>query len=586
MARADLHVHSKYSLDGDEWTLKALGVRESYTELDYIYRAAKSQKMDFVTVTDHNSIEGALRLARKYPSETFVSCEFSVVFPEDHCKVHILVFDLTEKQFVKLQGLRSNIYVFRDYIRAEKLASSVAHATLSVNRKIDRNCLEKLILLFDVFESVNGSHAARHNQDWTEALERLTEGDIERLRGKHRIEPFSDNSWIKGLTGGSDDHAGLFIGDTFTMAPCRTKHDFLKFLRNKETLGFGRNHDYKSMALSFILIGGHIYSDLAGERSPAFISSEVGGMLRGDKSHAGMLRFLSFFLARSPRNFHRVLGKFFSGIFRGHAFNSPLSAIQRTDLVYKQLTFLLDEIVRNLIRALGTKQRRAGKARWLKKSILATTFLGAPFFAALKFLNHNKSLLEDLEFCGECPTKTAKAPARTLWFSDAVRSRQDLEEFRFQRELSGNNSIKVAVCSRPRRPLDCPVAMDLPMIGLVRRRFFNLFLLRIPSVLGSLSMIERWAPDKIVIDTPGPVGLLGFIAARMLDVKCLVTFSSEVSRTDLPDTDDGAFEAVEKYLKYLHGLADGEYRGKAPHEKMLFKRRHELFENPAWVRCV
>ena len=54
MARADLHVHSKYSMDGDEWTLKALGVRESYTELDAIYRAAKSRKMDFVTVTDHN----------------------------------------------------------------------------------------------------------------------------------------------------------------------------------------------------------------------------------------------------------------------------------------------------------------------------------------------------------------------------------------------------------------------------------------------------------------------------------------------------------------------------------------------------
>jgi hypothetical protein len=586
MARADLHVHSKYSLDGDEWTLKTLGVRESYTELDQIYRAAKSRKMDFITVTDHNSIEGSLRLARKYPAEAFVSCEFSVVFPENHCKVHILVFDLTEKQFEKLQGLRPNIYMFRDYIRAEKLAYSVAHATLSVNRKIDRDCLEKLILLFDVFESVNGAHAARHNREWTEALERLTEEDIERLRGKHRIEPFSKNSWIKGLTGGSDDHAGLFIGDTFTMAPCRTKHDFLQSLRNKETLGFGRNHDYKSMALSFILIGGHIYSDLAGERSSAFISREIGGMLRGDKSHAGMLRFFSFLLAWSPRNFHRVLGKFFSGIFQGHSLNSPSSAIQRIDLVYKQLTFLLDEIVRNLIRVLGATQGRAGKARWLKKSILATTFLGAPFFAALRLLNHNKSLLEDLEFHGECPAKTPKAPARTLWFSDAVRSRQGLEEFRSQRELSRNNSVKVAVCSRPRRPLDCAAAMDLPMVGLLRRRFFHFFSLRIPSVLGSLSVIEKWAPDQIVIDTPGPVGLLGFIAARMLDVKCLVTFSPEVSRTDLPDTDDGAFEAVEKYLKYLHSLADGEYRGKALHEKMLFKRRNELFENPALVRCV
>ena len=586
MARADLHVHSKYSLDGDEWTLKALGVHESYTELEYIYRAARSRKMDFVTVTDHNSIEGALRLTHKYPDETFVSCEFTVVFPENHCKVHVLVFDLTEKQFETIYGLRSNIYAFRDYIRAERLAYSVAHATLSVNRKIDRDYLEKIILLFDVFESVNGAHAARHNQEWTEAIEHLTAEDIERLRGKHRIEPFSKNSWIKGLTGGSDDHAGLFIGDTFTVAPCRTKHDFLQSLRDKKTFGFGRNHDYKSMALSFILIGGHIYSDLSGEKSAAFISRKIGGMLRGDKSQGGMFRFFSFFLTRSPRNFHKVLGKFFSGIFRDHSLNNALSSVQRIDIIYKQLTLLLDEIVRNMIRVLGEKQGRAGKARWLKKSIIATTFLGAPFFAALRLLNHNKSLLEDLEFRGECPAKASEAPARTLWFSDAVRSRRDLDRFQSRWDLTVNTSVRVAVCSRPRRPLGCPAALDLPMIGLLRRRFFGFFSLRIPSVLGSLSVIERWNPDQIVIDTPGPVGLLGFIAARMLDIKCLTAFSPEVSRADFPDAEDGTFEAIEKYLKYLCSLADGEYCVNALREKMFFKRRNELFENPSLVKCI
>ena len=79
---------------------------------------------------------------------------------------------------------------------------------------------------------------------------------------------------------------------------------------------------------------------------------------------------------------------------------------------------------------------------------------------------------------------------------------------------------------------------------------------------------------------------LGFIAARMLHIKCLVAFSPEVSRTDLPGTDEGAFDAVEKYLKYLHGLADGKYHGKVSHEEKLFKRRNELFENPSMVRCV
>jgi len=256
------------------------------------------------------------------------------------------------------------------------------------------------------------------------------------------------------------------------------------------------------------------------------------------------------------------------------------------DLIYKQLTILLDEIVRNMIQALGAKQGRAGKARWLKKSILATTFLGAPFFAALRLLNHNKRLLEDLEFSGECPVKTAEAPARTLWFSDAVRSRQDLDEFTSRRDLSGGPSVRVAVCSSPKRPLGCPGALDLPMVGILRKRFFGFSSLRIPSVLGALAVIEKWNPDQIVIDTPGPVGLLGFIAARMLDIKCLTAFSPKVSHDDFPDAEGGTFEAVEKYLKYLCNLADGQYREEKLNGKVPFTRRNELFENPALVRCV
>jgi len=104
-------------------------------------------------------------------------------------------------------------------------------------------------------------------------------------------------------------------------------------------------------------------------------------------------------------------------------------------------------------------------------------------------------------------------------------------------------------------------------------------------VLGSLSVIERWNPDQIVIDTPGQSDCSDSLRPGMLDIKCFVTFSPEVSHADLPDTEDGTFEAVEKYLKYLCSLADGEYRGEVPHEKMLFKRRNELFENPSVVRC-
>jgi predicted metal-dependent phosphoesterase TrpH len=67
MARVDLHVHSCFSEHPSEWFLKRIGARESYTPIEDVYRQAKSRGMSFVTLTDHNTIDGALQLksARK-----------------------------------------------------------------------------------------------------------------------------------------------------------------------------------------------------------------------------------------------------------------------------------------------------------------------------------------------------------------------------------------------------------------------------------------------------------------------------------------------------------------------------------------
>jgi hypothetical protein len=63
MAGADRRVHSRYSLNGDEWTLKALGVRESYMEPEHIYRAAMSRKMG-VKQQFVSKIEGGIKVSK------------------------------------------------------------------------------------------------------------------------------------------------------------------------------------------------------------------------------------------------------------------------------------------------------------------------------------------------------------------------------------------------------------------------------------------------------------------------------------------------------------------------------------------
>ena len=122
----------------------------------------------------------------------------------------------------------------RDYIRKNKIAYSVAHATYSVNGKLKFEHLEKLILLFDVFEGINGSRIKLGNETWTNVLENLTPERIDELKAKYKIEPFSSDPWIKGFTGGSDDHAALFIGRTYAETEADTKEELLEQLKIKK----------------------------------------------------------------------------------------------------------------------------------------------------------------------------------------------------------------------------------------------------------------------------------------------------------------------------------------------------------------
>ncbi len=174
MAQVDLHCHSKFSKHPSEWFLQRIGAAESYTEPDFIYKTAKSRGMDFVTVTDHNNMEASWLLNQKYPEDTFTGTEFTVYFPEDGCKVHILVYGLSPDQFSYIQKIRRNIYDFRDYIKEQNLAYSVAHATFSVNGRLQLYHLEKLMLMFDVFEGINGGRGKLHNTTWVRTLENLT----------------------------------------------------------------------------------------------------------------------------------------------------------------------------------------------------------------------------------------------------------------------------------------------------------------------------------------------------------------------------------------------------------------------------
>jgi predicted metal-dependent phosphoesterase TrpH len=79
MSRCDLRVHSIHSTDSENYALRRASLGESYTQPERVYRACKARGMTHVTISDHNTLEGALRIAEL--PDTFLSVESQRVSP-------------------------------------------------------------------------------------------------------------------------------------------------------------------------------------------------------------------------------------------------------------------------------------------------------------------------------------------------------------------------------------------------------------------------------------------------------------------------------------------------------------------------
>src|SRR4051794_17573571 len=94
--RADLHCHSDASNKTAEVVLNAISCPECYSAPADVYAQARRRAMDFVTITDHDTIDGIERIEKL---EAVISGEeVTCWFPEDQCKLHLLIFGLNPQQ--------------------------------------------------------------------------------------------------------------------------------------------------------------------------------------------------------------------------------------------------------------------------------------------------------------------------------------------------------------------------------------------------------------------------------------------------------------------------------------------------------
>src|SRR5438477_8010041 len=230
MSKCDLHIHSRFSARSEEWLFRRFDFPDSYSDPRELHRQLIERGMGFVTITDHDAIDGCLEI-RDLPN-TFISEQVTTYFPQDPCKIHLLVWGISETQHADIVAVRENIFDLQKYLSQNGIAHAVAHPLYSINGKLEASHLERLILLFKHFEGINGLRDALLSVLTRDLLSGLTPKKIEELANRHDLQPTHAEPWQKIFTGGSDDHGGQFVAGAHTETPrARTAVEFIQHVR-------------------------------------------------------------------------------------------------------------------------------------------------------------------------------------------------------------------------------------------------------------------------------------------------------------------------------------------------------------------
>src|SRR3954464_1880925 len=577
MSRCDLHIHSRFSARSEEWLFRRFDFPDSYSDPRDLHRLLGEHGMDFVTITDHDTIDGNLAIADL--GGTFISEEVTTHFPQDPCKIHLLVWGITEAQHADIAGVRDNIFDLQSYLQTHGIAHSVAHPLYSINGKLEASHLERLILLFKHFEGINGLRDALLSVLARELLSGLTPEKIEDLANRHNLQPIHPEPWRKIFTGGSDDHGGQFVAGAFTETPkARTGAEFLEHVRggNCEPHGEGGtplalSHGFYNTVSCFIR---DRFTENLGPTAP-LLETMFSRFMEGRDPTEFTLREKATFIAHGvmwgkifklakPRNVSlwKGLSKYFAQPKVKARLAREMKGVNEPErrtflmanLVCEQLAFRLFEKFVQQIRKgnlIESMQALSGIAPIL--------VMLSPYIYAFHSQAPSRRWLRGIfhEMTGAPPA--ALQNRKRAWFTDTLDDVNGVATTIRKMTAAGVEAGEKLVVVTSRRDLDIS---DIPIenfrpIGEFELPEYELQRLSFPPIMQMLDYIQREQFTEIIISTPGPMGLTGLLAAKMLNLQ-----TSGIYHTDIPEyvrilTDDRFLESLAwSYMHWLYGQVD------------------------------
>ncbi len=489
-SRCDLHVHSVFSTDSGNYALRRARLGESYTEPGRVYEACRRRGMTLVTISDHNTVEGALRIA--HLPDTFLSVEVTTRFPGDELPLHVLVWNLTEADHRDLQPWRPSVYELVAFLRERGLTHALAHPLYRMGPPLTAAHIEKLMLLFALWEGRNGARPRETNELACRLAAAGTPEYLAKLGERHQLA--AGHERIR-LTAGSDDHGALDIATTWTEAPGATPAEFLAAVYR----GRGEVHGQHGSSVKLAHAAGALFLNAyrAGGRALPTSLGAVAELFDVDADDA------------SER--HRQIEAATALAVRGLSARARAGGLD------------LD--------ALPSLGSRLG-------ALLLAGGLELPYLAAAQHQTGARSDLAELE-SSFFPLGRRGEELRTLVFTDTYEEANGVAgTMRRLAAAGGERVMNLSVVAACAATVDEPGLLGVEPDWSVGLPGYESLELRFPSLTRVLALVEEEQPGLVHLATPGPVGLCGLVAARLLGLPVVGSYHTELGPYALQLTRD------------------------------------------------
>ena len=591
-SRADLHVHSRHSDRAADWVLRRLDFPASYSSPLDTYHQLRAAGMDYVTLTDHNTIGGCLEIA--HLPGVIVGEEVTVYFPEDECKIHMLVWGISEAQHRLLQDARESVYDFQKLVFEQGIAHAVAHPFQAVNDKLTSLHLQKLALLFRHFEGVNGRYGRLVSEAATSVFGGLTPRHIEIFNARTGMEPTHEEPWKKCFVGGSDDHGGNSFARACTeTAVSSSSTEFLEHVRSGECEAGGLPGNPLVMA--------------QGTYSTAFHYAKARLALKPGDPGTGLMEkiFSRFMEGQDPTEFTlgEKIGFLAQGLATGKIFDMAKAGSNAT---WRELAagFSQPEMKAAMAKAtsgVAESERRAfimanligsqlgyRSARQFIQQMSTGKFLESvqtiiplvPILALLSPYLHAFRLPRREWLRETTRTLTGEVPGflrnrKRAWFSDTLEDVNGVATTIRKMTASGvaaGHDITVMTCRSEVADHKIPLKNFEP-IGEFELPEYELQRLSFPPVLQIFDHLETGGFSEIIISTPGPLGLTALAAAKVLGVRVVGIYHTDFPQYVRILTEDSFMETLTwNYMHWFYSQLDVIYVNSEDYRKCWAER--------------